>query len=58
MADESNGGTNGTFDPEDPELQRQMMRPPDIAADMKEMDRRKRVEMIMNSQVTMRETYS
>ncbi|XP_022669162.1 protein hu-li tai shao-like isoform X3 [Varroa jacobsoni] len=51
MADESNGGTNGTFDPEDPELQRQMMRPADIAADMKEMDRRKRVEMIMNSQV-------
>lgn len=27
------------------------MRPADIAADMKEMDRRKRVEMIMNSQV-------
>ncbi|XP_028966682.1 protein hu-li tai shao [Galendromus occidentalis] len=51
MADESNGATNGTFDPEDPEVQKQMMRPPDIAADMKEMDRRKRVEMIMNSQV-------
>lgn len=51
MADESHGGTNGTFDPEDPELQKEIMRPADIAADMKEMDRRKRVEMIMNSQV-------
>lgn len=39
------------FDPEDPECQRQMWRPADIEQDMKEMIRRKRVEMIMNSQV-------
>uniref|UniRef100_A0A1W7RAC3 Protein hu-li tai shao n=1 Tax=Hadrurus spadix TaxID=141984 RepID=A0A1W7RAC3_9SCOR len=39
------------FDPDDPECQRQMWRPADIDQDMKEMDRRKRVDMIMNSQV-------
>ncbi|UYV68604.1 add-1 [Cordylochernes scorpioides] len=33
------------------ELQRQSWRPPDIEQDVKEMERRKRVEMIMNSQV-------
>lgn len=41
----------GKFDPDDPECQRQMWRPADIEQDMKEMDRRKRVDMIMNSQV-------
>lgn len=39
------------IDPDDPEYQKQMWRPPDIDQDMKEMDRRKRVEMIMNSQL-------
>ncbi|KAI7688834.1 hypothetical protein SSS_09525 [Sarcoptes scabiei] len=39
------------FDPDDPESQRQMMRPPDIEQDMKEMDRRRRVDVILNSQV-------
>lgn len=39
------------FDPDDPECQREMMRPPDIEQDMKEMDRRKRVDVILNSQV-------
>lgn len=39
------------FDPDDPECQRQMMRPPDIEQDMKEMDRRRRVDVILNSQV-------
>ncbi|CAG2176558.1 unnamed protein product [Oppiella nova] len=49
---EQNGVTSAMkFDPDDPECQRQMWRPPDIDQDMKEMDRRKRVEMIMNSQV-------
>ena len=38
-------------DPEDPETQRLLWRPPDIEQDMKEMDRRKKVDMIMNSQV-------
>jgi adducin len=49
---EQNGVTTEMkFDPDDPECQRQMWRPPDIEQDMKEMDRRKRVDMIMNSQV-------
>ncbi|XP_054167044.1 protein hu-li tai shao-like isoform X2 [Oppia nitens] len=48
---EQNGVRSVKFDPDDPECQREMWRPPDIDADMKEMDRRKRVEMIMNSQV-------
>ncbi|XP_054715695.1 protein hu-li tai shao-like isoform X2 [Uloborus diversus] len=39
------------FDPDDPECQRQMWRPPDIKQDVQEMERRKRVEIIMNSQV-------
>ncbi|XP_035217214.1 protein hu-li tai shao-like isoform X1 [Stegodyphus dumicola] len=39
------------FDPDDPECQRQMWRPPDIQQDVQEMERRKRVEIIMNSQV-------
>ena len=49
----SGAGQNGDakFDPDDPETQRMMMRPPDIDQDMKEMDRRKRVDAIMNSQV-------
>lgn len=36
------------FDPDDPECQRQMWRPPDIQQDVQEMERRKRVEVIMN----------
>lgn len=36
------------YDPDDPESQKQMWRPPDIDQDMKEMERRKRVDMIMN----------
>ncbi|KAG1678650.1 Protein hu-li tai shao [Nymphon striatum] len=51
-----NGTMNGDrsrtidqIDPDDPEYQRQMMRPPVIEQDVKEMERRKRVEMIMNS---------
>lgn len=36
------------FDPDDPECQRQMWRPPDIQQDVQEMERRKRVEIIMN----------
>lgn len=48
-----NGPVNGDkaehdVDPDDPEYQRQMMRPPVIEQDVKEMERRKRVEMIMN----------
>lgn len=48
-----NGTMNGErsidqIDPDDPEYQRQMMRPPVIEQDVKEMERRKRVEMIMN----------
>nr|XP_042905596.1 protein hu-li tai shao isoform X3 [Parasteatoda tepidariorum] len=39
------------YDPDDPECQRQMWRPPDIQQDVQEMERRKRVEIIMNSQV-------
>ncbi|CAG2108612.1 unnamed protein product [Medioppia subpectinata] len=51
-AEQRNGVTSEPrFDLDDPECQRQMMRPPDIEQDMKEMDRRKRVDMIMNSQV-------
>ncbi|XP_076368900.1 protein hu-li tai shao-like isoform X14 [Tachypleus tridentatus] len=49
-----NGPTCGEFnvyDPEDPEYRRQLWRRPDIEQDMKEMERRKRVETIMNSQV-------
>lgn len=45
------GGGQLVFDPDDPECQREMMRPPDIEQDMKEMDRRKRVDVILNSQV-------
>ncbi|KAI2803664.1 Class II Aldolase and Adducin N-terminal domain [Blomia tropicalis] len=45
-----NGGDTH-FDPDDPECQREMMRPPDIEQDMKEMDRRRRVDVILNSQV-------
>lgn len=44
-------GEGQLFDPDDPETQRQMMRPPDIDQDMKEMDRRRRVDVILNSQV-------
>ncbi|XP_071043726.1 protein hu-li tai shao isoform X12 [Parasteatoda tepidariorum] len=40
-----------TYDPDDPECQKQMWRPADINQDMKEMERRKRVDIIMNSQV-------
>lgn len=36
------------YDPDDPESQKLMWRPPDIDQDMKEMERRKRVDMIMN----------
>lgn len=39
------------YDPEDPESQKLMWRPPDIDQDVREMERRKRVDMIMNSQV-------
>lgn len=39
------------FDPDDPECQKEMLRPPDIDQDMKEMDRRRRVDVILNSQV-------
>ncbi|KAF8777949.1 protein hu-li tai shao-like isoform X2 [Argiope bruennichi] len=39
------------YDPDDPEYQKQLWRPPDIEQDVKEMERRKRVEIIMNSQV-------
>ncbi|KAH9528991.1 adducin 1-like protein hts isoform X4 [Dermatophagoides farinae] len=46
-----NNHHNDEFDPDDPEIQRQMMRPPDIEQDMKEMDRRRRVDVILNSQV-------
>lgn len=45
------GGQQVAFDPDDPDCQREMMRPPDIEQDMKEMDRRKRVDVILNSQV-------
>lgn len=45
------GGQQLAFDPDDPDCQREMMRPPDIEQDMKEMDRRKRVDVILNSQV-------
>uniref|UniRef100_T1ISN9 Class II aldolase/adducin N-terminal domain-containing protein n=1 Tax=Strigamia maritima TaxID=126957 RepID=T1ISN9_STRMM len=49
----ANGPVDGkaNIDPDDPEYQRQMRRPADIDQDMKEMDRRKRVEMILNSQM-------
>lgn len=49
--------TNGTiqengpvvcYDPDDPENQKEMWRPPDIDQDVKEMERRKRVDVIMN----------
>ncbi|XP_027199060.1 adducin 1-like protein hts isoform X2 [Dermatophagoides pteronyssinus] len=46
-----NNHHNEEFDPDDPETQREMMRPPDIEQDMKEMDRRRRVDVILNSQV-------
>lgn len=39
------------FDPDDPECQKQMRRPADIDQDMKEMDRRRRVDVILNSQM-------
>ncbi|GFR00269.1 protein hu-li tai shao, partial [Trichonephila clavata] len=42
---------NPEFDPDDPEYQKQLWRPPDIQQDVQEMERRKRVEIIMNSQV-------
>ena len=54
MADteaKTNGPMDGEkipWDPDDPDVQRQMRRPADIDQDMKEMDRRKRVEMILN----------
>ena len=49
---EQNGvSTEAKFNPDDPETQRMIWRPPDIDQDMKEMDRRKKVDMIMNSQV-------
>lgn len=57
MADtevKTNGPVDGEkipWDPDDPEVQRQLRRPADIDQDMKEMDRRKRVEMILNSKV-------
>ncbi|GAB6025468.1 hypothetical protein CHUAL_011208 [Chamberlinius hualienensis] len=44
-------GDRVPWDPDDPEVQKQMRRPADIDQDMKEMDRRKRVEMILNSKV-------
>ncbi|CAN7990781.1 unnamed protein product [Ixodes hexagonus] len=57
MAD-TKAATNGVadgklerYDGDDPAMQRQLWRPPDIEQDMKEMERRKRVEMIMNSQL-------
>ncbi|KAG8180324.1 hypothetical protein JTE90_028871 [Oedothorax gibbosus] len=54
--DETNGimlenGPVVCYDPDDPENEKQMLRPPDIHEDVKEMERRKRVDMIMNSQV-------
>lgn len=45
------GAAGGSFDPDDPETQREMWRPPDIDQDMKEMDRRRRVDIILNSQM-------
>lgn len=36
------------YDPDDPEYQKQLWRPPDIQQDVQEMERRKRVEIIMN----------
>ncbi|XP_071482400.1 adducin-related protein 1-like, partial [Diadema antillarum] len=38
------------IDLDDPELQRQMQRPAHIKNDIKEMDRNKRVSLILNSQ--------
>jgi len=55
---DSTAKTNGPMegekllqDPDDPEYQKQKIRPADIDQDMKEMDRRKRVEMILNSNI-------
>jgi len=44
-------GVNGDGNSSDDEEDRSKMRPVDIEADVKEMDRRKRVEAIMNSQL-------
>ncbi|GFY76171.1 protein hu-li tai shao [Trichonephila inaurata madagascariensis] len=54
MAEVETNGTmeaNGPVTEYDPEDQKQMWRPPDINQDLREMERRKRVDMIMNSQV-------
>lgn len=38
------------IDPDDPEYQREAMRPPDVKEDVKMMDQRKRVNKILNSE--------
>lgn len=51
----TNGPLDGEkipWDPDDPEIQKEWRRPADIDQDMKEMDRRKRVEMILNRSVS------
>ena len=39
-----------TVNPDDPELERESRRPANIKADMKDMERSKRVSLILNSQ--------